>query len=90
MPLRKSRYNPEDPRDAKELLKYLEELSSDDEDYDNIENCNELQFVLFPPKDAADSDIDDALSDGKEMCSLGKGILSQPMEVVSVSKTNEK
>ncbi|KAF5289497.1 hypothetical protein FQA39_LY15052 [Lamprigera yunnana] len=88
----KQRYNPEDPRDVKELLNYLEELSSDDEDYDNIENCNELQFVLFP-KDGADSDIDDAPSDGEEMCSLrdiGKGILRQRMEVVSVSKTNEK
>ncbi|KAF5302584.1 hypothetical protein FQA39_LY10202 [Lamprigera yunnana] len=93
MPLRKQRYNPEDPRDAEELLNYLEELSSDDEDYDNIENCNELQFVLFPPKDGADSDIDDAPIDGEEMCSLrdiGKGILRHTMEVVSVSKTNEK
>ncbi|KAF5280115.1 hypothetical protein FQA39_LY18149 [Lamprigera yunnana] len=90
---RKQRYNPEDPRDAEELLNYLEELSSDDEDYDNIENCNELQFVLFPPKDGTDSDIDDASSDGEEMCGLRdirKGILRQPMKVVSVSKTNEK
>ncbi|KAF5280215.1 hypothetical protein FQA39_LY05349 [Lamprigera yunnana] len=90
---KKQRYNSEAPRDAEELSYYLEKLSSDDEDYDNIENCNKLQCVLFPPKDGADSNIDDAPSDGEEMCSLrdiGKGILRQPMEVVSVSKTNDK
>ncbi|KAF5294666.1 hypothetical protein FQA39_LY02798 [Lamprigera yunnana] len=75
--LRKQRYNP-----GGELLNYLEEFSSDDEDYDNIENCNELQCVLFPSKNGADNDIDDAPSNGEEMCSLrniGRGILRQPM-----------
>ncbi|KAF5275707.1 hypothetical protein FQA39_LY06819 [Lamprigera yunnana] len=68
--LGKQRYNPEDHCVAEELLNYLEKLCSDDEDSDNMENCNKLQFVLFPPKDGSDSDVDDAPSDGEEMCSL--------------------
>ena len=61
----KNFYNPDDPRDAEELLNYLEEINSDDEDNYEIKNCNELQLVLFPPQDGAESDIDDVESDGE-------------------------
>lgn len=67
---RKKLYNPSDPRDAEELLNYLEHLSSDDEDFNVIKKCNEMQLVLVPPDDTADSDKDDAPSDGEGITSM--------------------
>lgn len=81
------RYNPLDPRDAEELLNYLQQLSSDDEEYEQVKSCDHIDLVLLPSQDGRDSDIDDASSDNDEMCDIhdiGKGVLRQPMEIVTV------
>lgn len=84
---RKKLYDPSDPRDAEELLNYLEELSSDDEGYQLVNGCRRLDLVLFPPADGNESDVDDASSDDDTdhgIRDIGKGILRQPMEVIAV------
>lgn len=58
-----------------------------------MNDSNKLEFVLFPPKDGVDSDVDDAPSDDEEEASLrtiGKGVLRQPMEIFSVNTENER
>nr|XP_023011723.1 piggyBac transposable element-derived protein 2-like [Leptinotarsa decemlineata] len=93
MPLRKQFHNPEDPRDAEELLNYLEQLSSDDEDYEEVQHAQKLELILLPPNNAADSDKDDAPSDEEDVGtirSIGKGVLREPMEVFSVDDENVK
>lgn len=74
-------------------MNYLAELDAADEAYNNVQMCNEMQLVLFPPRDGADSDIDDAPSDDEGTCSfkdIGKGVLRQPMEVICISNNNDK
>lgn len=93
MVFRKKLYDPSDPRDAEELLNYLEELNSDDEIYDEIQACDQLDLILLPPIDGQDSDQDDAVSDDEQdhgIHTIGKGVLKQPMEVVMVNNSKEK
>ncbi|KAF5276689.1 hypothetical protein FQA39_LY06493 [Lamprigera yunnana] len=42
---KKKFYNTLDPRDAEELLKYLEELNSEDEDYSQVNDSNKLTQI---------------------------------------------
>lgn len=71
LPCRKRLYNPEDPRNAGELLNYLDELSSGDKDYEALKDCNHLDLS----KDEGDYNIHQ----------IGKGVLRQPLEVFAVS-----
>ncbi|KAG5898995.1 hypothetical protein JTB14_001521 [Gonioctena quinquepunctata] len=82
-------FNPSNPRDAEELLNYLESLESDDAEAGAINHANEIKIALCPPTDGADSDVDDASSDDDAMClfrDVGKGILKESMERVEISK----
>ncbi|KAL3278608.1 hypothetical protein HHI36_016149, partial [Cryptolaemus montrouzieri] len=70
------------PSDAEEILNFLEQLSSDDECFDQVDKSEELHLTLFPPEDRADSDRDDGPSEDDEMCrigDIGKGVLKQKM-----------
>ncbi|KAK9716858.1 hypothetical protein QE152_g24476 [Popillia japonica] len=72
---RKLYYNPLDSED----------INSDDDICDTLDNCDEVQLVLFPPNDGADTYKDDATSDGEcveTFRDLGKGVLAQPMEII--------
>ncbi|KAG5885151.1 hypothetical protein JTB14_037600 [Gonioctena quinquepunctata] len=85
-------YDPSDPRDAVELLNYLEQLNSDDEDYEQVNGYRRLDLVMFPPEDRNESDVDDATSDDNMdhgIRDIGKGILRQPMEVIAVHNVEE-
>ena len=59
-----------------------------------VEDAEELQFVLQPPLDGQDSDRDDAPSDGEEASAnikdIGRGVLSQRGEVRIVSRGEKK
>lgn len=86
-------FNPEDPRDAEELLNYLDSLESDDECFQQFQGAESLEIVSLPPNDGRDSDIDDAVSDEEivpGIRDLGKGLLAQKVEILSVNKQNEK
>ncbi|KAJ8937729.1 hypothetical protein NQ314_011736 [Rhamnusium bicolor] len=87
------KYDPSDPKDAKELLNYLDSLDSDDEHYKEVEEAEALELVLLPPSDGQDSDQDDAASDGEVIPTIrdiGKGVLAQYMEILTISKHGEK
>ncbi|KAL3287944.1 hypothetical protein HHI36_002400 [Cryptolaemus montrouzieri] len=80
--VRKKFYNPSDPKNAEEVLNFLEQLSSDDECFNQVDESKELHLTLFPPKDGADSDQDEGPSEDDEMCrigNMGKGVLKQKM-----------
>lgn len=90
---RKKLFNPEDPKDAEELLNYLDSLESDDECFEQFQEAESLEVVLVPPTDGRDSDIDDAASDEEiapSIRDLGKGLLSQEVEILTVNKQKEK
>ena len=59
-----------------------------------VDDAEELQFVLQPPLDGQDSDRDDAPSDGEEASAnikdIGRGVLSQRAEVRIVSRSEKK
>ena len=59
-----------------------------------VEDAEELQFVLPPPLDGQDSDRDDAPSDREEASAnikdIGRGVLSQRGEVRIVSRGEKK
>ncbi|KAK9704427.1 hypothetical protein QE152_g28301 [Popillia japonica] len=70
--------DPENPRDAEEMLAYLDSLESDDEGHNQFQEAESLEFVLVPPSDGQDSDQDDAPSDDEiapSIGDLGKGLL---------------
>lgn len=88
----KKYYDLENPRDAEEILNYLQEISDDDDNFNTVQQCDHLDLVLLPPEDVDDSDKDDAPSDEEgeyEVKDIGKGILKQPMEIFAVSENNE-
>lgn len=80
-------YDPSNPKDAEELLNILDELEDDTPVAEQIKKSSEIQFILHPPNDGADSDQDDAGSD--EECisnirDIGKGVLREPMDIVLI------
>ncbi|KAL3266527.1 hypothetical protein HHI36_010695 [Cryptolaemus montrouzieri] len=86
---RKKFYNPSDTKDAEEILNFLEQLSSDNECYDQVDESEALHLTLFPPEDGADSNQDDGPSGDDEMCrigDIGKGVLKQKMDVTWILK----
>ncbi|KAL3265558.1 hypothetical protein HHI36_009763 [Cryptolaemus montrouzieri] len=86
-------YNPYDPKDAEELLNFMEQLSSDDECFDQVDESEELHLTLFPPEDGADSDQDDGPSEDDKMCrigDIGKGVSKQKMDVTCILKGGNK
>lgn len=70
---------------SEELLNYLKELHSDDEEYNSLNDCKEMQFALFPPKDGIDSNYDDVSSDDEGTCRSGN--LEKRILVHPISKT---
>ena len=71
--------------DAEQLLNILEELDSDDEEMEPIRDSSQIDLILMPPLDGADSDRDDADSDDEPLGTIrdiGKGVLKQPMEII--------
>nr|CAH7744632.1 unnamed protein product [Callosobruchus chinensis] len=93
MSWRKILYNPEDPKDLEELMEYFHSLDSDDEVYSQIQDAESLEVALIPPEDGEDSDQDDAASDDDiipNIRDLGKGILSQKVDIFAVNRDKEK
>ncbi|PSN42791.1 hypothetical protein C0J52_18120 [Blattella germanica] len=92
-PYRKKKYlNPEDPRDAEEIMNILENLSDDDEICSEIDKADDLNLILLPPQDGQDSDCDDAPSDDERLTNfrdIGKGVLLQPLEVQAITRSEQ-
>lgn len=87
------KYNPNNPKDAEELLGILESLEEEDSLAQQIDKASELELVLHYPQDGNDSDIDDAASDEEDQMnlrfeSIGKGILSEKMDVRVITNRN--
>ncbi|CAH1979772.1 unnamed protein product [Acanthoscelides obtectus] len=93
MSTRKTLYNPENSKDLEDLMNYFHSVDSDDEAHEQFQSAESLEVALVPPDDAMDSDQDDAHSDDDMVPSirdLGKGILSQKVDVFAVNKNKEK
>ncbi|PSN34605.1 hypothetical protein C0J52_22018 [Blattella germanica] len=90
---KKKKYlNPEDPRDAEEIMNILENLSDDDEICSEIDKADDLNLILLPPQDGQDSDCDDAPSDDERLTNfrdIGKGVLLQPLEVQAITRSEQ-
>ncbi|PSN55274.1 hypothetical protein C0J52_05820 [Blattella germanica] len=90
---KKKKYlNPEDPRDAEEIMNILENLSDDDEICSEIYKADDLNLILLPPQDGQDSDCDDAPSDDERLTNfrdIGKGVLLQPLEVQAITRSEQ-
>ncbi|KAL3266692.1 hypothetical protein HHI36_010854 [Cryptolaemus montrouzieri] len=89
MTRRKKFHNPSDPKDAEELLNSLEQMSSNDECFDQVDESEELHLTLFPPEDGADNDQDGDPSENDEICRIDdieKGVLKQKMDVTCILK----
>ncbi|XP_072378904.1 uncharacterized protein [Diabrotica undecimpunctata] len=87
------KYDPNNPKDADELLKIYESLEDDDTLAKEIDQCDEVQLTLYYPNDGNDSDRDDAGSDEEDQFnytfqSIGRGTLSQSMDITAVSRKN--
>ncbi|KAL3266311.1 hypothetical protein HHI36_010489 [Cryptolaemus montrouzieri] len=64
------------------LLNFLEQLSSDDECFDQVDKSKELHLTLFPLEDGTNSDQDNGPNEDDEMCRIGdivKEVLKQKM-----------
>lgn len=91
----KRRYDPNDPRDAEQLLRIVEELNDDDVLAQEIDKCDEIQLTLHYPNDGNDSDRDDAGSDEEDQLSykfesIGRGILSEEMDIETVTRNSKE
>nr|CAH7768427.1 unnamed protein product [Callosobruchus chinensis] len=74
-------------------MEYFHSLDSDDEVYSQIQDAESLEVALIPPEDGEDSDQDDAASDDDiipNIRDLGKGILSQKVDIFAVNSDKEK
>lgn len=85
-------FDSSDSLDAKQIFNNLEELDSDDDEYQTVQNSKCLDIVFFPPEDKQDNNQDDATSDeeGLKIRDIGKGTLKQSMEVHTISKDGER
>ncbi|KAG5899682.1 hypothetical protein JTB14_015172 [Gonioctena quinquepunctata] len=86
-------FDSSDPLDAEQLLNYLKELDSDDDEYQTVQDSEYLDIVLFPAEVQQDSYQDEAPSDEgglPRICEIGQGILKQSMEVLTISKDGER